>query len=111
MSDIVISLITIVVSIAKLAGMIAIAFYAIKLLRIIRRGLLEKGWKLIVFAAFCLIFGILGLDLSIASRDPNSIVLEVLGYSGAALQTIGAITIAYGFKSQYDVWNPKGMTR
>ena len=87
------------------------AFYAIRLLRSFRSGTLERGWKFIAFAAFCLIFGIIALDLSVAGLDVNGTVLEVMGYSGAALQAMGAITIAYGFKAQYDAWNPKGMRK
>jgi hypothetical protein len=103
------SIITTIVGISTLAGMVATAFYAIRLLRSMRNGVLEKGWRFIVFAAFCLIIGIVGLDLSVAGMNLNSAFLGVIGYSGAALQAIGAITIAYGFKSQYDAWNPKGL--
>jgi hypothetical protein len=109
MLEIITSLLSTVIGIVTLAGMIATAFYAIKLLRTMRRGLLEKGWRLTVFAAFCLICGIFGLDVSLAGSNLHNIVLEIIGYSGAVLQAIGAITIAYGFKSQYDVWNPNEM--
>jgi hypothetical protein len=87
------------------------AYYAIKLLRSMRNGVLEKGWRFIVFAAFCLIFGILALDLSISGLIGNNLLLEILGYAGASLQAVGGLGIAYGFKAQYDAWNPKGMRK
>ena len=103
------STVSAILGIATLAGMAGTAFYAFKLLGSLRNGVLEKGWKFIVFAAFCLIFGITTLDLSVAGIDVSNTLLELMGCSGAVLQAIGAITIAYGFKTQYDAWNPKEM--
>jgi hypothetical protein len=105
------SLVSTILGIATLAGMAGTAFYAIRLLGSMRNGMLERGWRFIVFASFCLIFGIVTLDLSLTGLGQNSVFYEVLGYSGAALQAIGAIMIGYGFKSQYDAWNPKGMKK
>ena len=104
-------LVSTILGVVTLAGMAGTAFYAIRLMRSLRNGILERGWRFIVFAAFCLIFGIVALDLSLTGLSQNSLFLGILGYSGAALQAIGAIAIGYGFKAQYDVWNPKGMKK
>jgi uncharacterized membrane protein len=105
------TILTVVLGVATLGGMTAMAFYAIQLLRSLRSGVLEKGWKFIALASFCLIFGTVSLDLSISGLNLSSLLEEMLGYSGAALQAIGVISIAYGFKAQNDAWKPKGMRK
>jgi hypothetical protein len=104
-------IITAVLGVATILGLFAMGVNAIRLLRSFRNGVLQKGWKYIAIAAFCLIYGIVGLDLSVSSWLPPGLLSGIMGYSGAAFQAIGGVTIAYGCKAQYDVWNPKGMKK
>jgi hypothetical protein len=105
------NLIVLVLGVATVLGMLGMGINSIRLLRSLRAGVLEKGWKYISIAAFCLIYGILALDLSVASIFQSALLIGILGYSGAAFQAIGGITMAYGIKSEYDAWNPKGMKK
>ena len=96
-------------ALATILGLLGMAVNATRILRSLRHGVLQKGWKYIAVAAFCLVYGILALDLSVSALFPSGILKGILGYSGAAFQAIGAISLAYGCKSQYDAWSPKGM--
>jgi hypothetical protein len=105
------SIITAALGIVTVLGMLGMAFNSIRLLKSLRKGVLEKGWKYISIAAFCLVYGIAALDLSVAGLHSSYIVLGVLGYSGATFEAVGALSFAYGLKAQYDAWNPKGMPK
>ena len=82
---------------------------SVRLLKGFKSGILASGWKFISIAAFCFIYGIVALDLSISMWLPSGILTSILGYSGAAFQATGGLAFAYGCKAQYDAWNPKGM--
>ncbi len=82
-----------------------------RILKSLGRGVLAQGWKFIALSAFCFVYGIVALDLSVSSIIAISTVKAFLGYSGAAFQAIGALIMAFGIKSQYDAWNPKGMMK
>jgi hypothetical protein len=110
MSDIT-SVITIALGVVTVAGLIGMAFNSVRVLHALRKGVLEKGWRFISIAAFLLIFGIIALDLSVSGLQLSSLLLGFLGYSGASLEALGALSFAYGLKSQYDAWNPKEMRK
>src|ERR1700688_3855653 len=103
--------IIVALSVATILGLLGMGVNVIRLLKSFRNGILAKGWKFIAIAAFFLIYGITALDLSISSWLPSGILIGFLGFSGATCQAIGGLAFAYGCKSQYDVWNPKGMTK
>ncbi len=100
-----------ILAVVTIAGLLAMAFNSVRLLRSLRSGVLERGWKFIAIAAFFLVYGIFALDISVAGMQTSNILLGFLGYSGATFQAAGALTFAYGFKAQYDAWNPKGMKK
>ena len=105
------SLVVLALSVATILGLLGMGVNAVRLLRGFKNGFLAKGWKFIAIAAFFLIYGIIALDLSISSWLPAGIWTGILGFSGATCQAIGGLAFAYGCKSQYDAWNPKGMMK
>ncbi len=105
------SLIVAILGVTTILGILGMGVNAVRLLKGFKNGILAKGWKYISFAAFFFIYGIIALDLSVSTYLPSGLLPEILGYSGAAFQAIGGLTFAYGCKSQYDAWNPKGMSK
>src|SRR5271166_3586660 len=91
-----------------IAVWILMGYYSIRILRSFKGGLLSSGWKYICIAVPFLIFG----QLMTSTSGSDSITLaqeQILMTLGASLSLIGGILIVFGFRSQYRVWNPKGM--
>ncbi len=87
---------------------ILMGYYSVRILRSFKGGLLSNGWKYICIAVPFLIFGQLATSMS--GSDSISVTLEqTFKVLGASLSLIGGIMIVIGFRSQYRIWNPKGM--
>jgi hypothetical protein len=89
----------------------AMGYYAIKILRGFKGGVLHQGWNLMAASALFFIVGQLFLlggagqalrDIGIAQ---DSIAL------GSALETIGGLLLVMGFRTQYNIWNPKQLLK
>jgi hypothetical protein len=83
-------------------------YYSLRILRSLKGGILSKGWEFICVAVPFLILGQLATSLSSSSRI-TSISEQSLQAIGALLSLTGGIMIVIGFRTEYKVWNPKGM--
>jgi len=112
MTDIVQLVLAIIGGSTLVFGTIAIwilmGYYSVRILRSFKGGLLSEGWKYICIAVPFLIFG--QLATSMGGSDSITLTQEqILKVLGITLSLIGGIMIVIGFRSQYRMWNPKGM--
>jgi len=83
-------------------------YYAVRLFRSFKGGVLSYGWKYICVAVPFLIFGELATSMG-GSQSITVMQGEILRSAGVALSLFGGIMIVIGFRAQFNVWNPKGM--
>ena len=112
MADIIQLIIMIVGGSTLVFGTIAIwilmGYYSIRILKSFKGGLLGKGWRFISIAVPFLVFG----QLATSMGGSSSVVLQeqILKVIGASLSAIGGLMIVIGFRSQFKLWTPKGMS-
>ena len=79
------------------------AYAAVQVLLVMRKGLLERSWKYIAIGAITIALGV--VIFSIPSNAPT--ISVILGYVGTSCQVIGGFFLIIGFRNQH----PKFMVR
>jgi hypothetical protein len=95
--------------IGTFAVFVAMAYYAVKILRGFKGGLLQEGWRMMALSAFLFIFGQLFL---LGGAGQALAKINIAQYNitiGSALETLGGLLLVLGFRAQYKIWNPKKM--
>ena len=113
MADIIQLIIMIVGGSTLVFGTIAIwilmGYYSIRILKSFKGGLLGKGWRFISIAVPFLVFGQLATSMG-GSSSASLLQDQILKVIGASLSAIGGLMIVIGFRSQFKLWTPKGMS-
>lgn len=79
--------------------LIALLYYALRILTSFKKGLLERGWRILSVGIILLVAGVLIMTLS------NYITVGGYLYQlGIGINAIGVCLAVMGFKSHYDVW-------
>jgi uncharacterized membrane protein HdeD (DUF308 family) len=92
-----------VLDVLALLVCLVMAYYALQVLLVMRKGLLENSWKYIAGGTFVIALGV--VIFSIPSN--SAIITSVLGYLGTSCQVIGALFLIICFRSLH----PKKMLR
>ena len=90
----------------SIAPAIVLAYYAIRMVLMSRRGRLENGWRLITFGAIMFTIGFLSLtlqDLTLAYTP----LYFASDYIGTGFSFAGLFLFMMGFRSHYRVWSLK----
>ncbi len=86
------------------AGVIVLAvfvYYAVRLLSTFRKGMLERGWKLVVVGAILL--GVAQIPILTAALISGSLS-RPLTDAGELVRFAGIIFLILGFRAQYQIW-------
>ena len=79
--------------------LIALLYYAMKILTSFKKGILERGWKFLSQGIIILVVGEIVITLS------NSVPLGgYLFQLGIGIDAVGVCLAVLGFKSHYDIW-------
>jgi hypothetical protein len=105
MVDITTATIGLIFSVVTIGVFVAMGFYAIKILRGFKGGLLGKGWRFIAIAVFFFIAGQLFLDSGAgqATRGLQSIAQYNI-LLGSLMETFGGLLLVVGFRAQNNIW-------
>jgi hypothetical protein len=87
--------------VAGVAVLSAFGYYAVRLLASFRKGMLERGWRLVVFGAILL--GIAQIPFLVAAVTLGNLS-SMLDDAGEAFRFIGMIFLILGFRAQYQIW-------
>ena len=98
-----------IVSGVTIGVFVAMGYYAVRIMRGLKGGVLSKGWVPITIAVFFLIAGQLLLDTS-ASRNIAQTTSGWLSFLGSLSETVAGLLIVVGFRAQYRAWYPKETT-
>ena len=79
------------------------AYSAVGVLLVMRKGLLERSWRNIAIGAIVIALGV--VIFSIPSNSAS--ITTILGYAGTSCQVIGGVFLIVGFRQQH----PKFMVR
>ena len=79
--------------------LIALLYYALRILTSFKKGMLERGWKLICQGIIILVAGELVILLS--DYQPTGGYLYQLG---TGIDTLGLCLVILGLKAHYDIW-------
>jgi len=80
--------------------LVVLLFYAVNILRAFRKGMLERGWKLLSQGIIILVVGEVLLGFS--NYYPVGGYLYQLGL---AVDMVGVFCAILGFRSQYIIWS------
>jgi small neutral amino acid transporter SnatA (MarC family) len=86
-----------------LAVCLVMAYSAIGVLLVMRKGLLERSWRNIAMGAIVIALGVVIFSIPTNSSTVN----DILGYAGTSCQVIGGLFLIVGFREQH----PKFMVR
>ncbi len=107
------TLVTQIIGLAFMIGTLgvfaAMGYYAIKILRTLRGGILQNGWRYIAIAAFPFILGQLFLLGGAGQALANLGIAQFNIALGSILETVAGLFLVIGFRAQYSAWNPKGL--
>ncbi len=96
-----INYVLLVMEVAGVAVLSTFGYYAVRLLASFRKGMLERGWRMVVFGAILLaIAQIPFLAAALTSGNLSS----TLGYVGDLFRFAGMISLILGFRAQYQIW-------
>lgn len=95
--------------VATFGVFVAMAYYAVKILRGFRGGVLQSGWNLMACSAFLFIFGQLFLLGGAGQALKEAGIAQYNIALGSVLETAGGLLLVLGFRAQYKIWKPKGM--
>jgi len=76
-------------------------YYAVRMLASFRKGMLERGWKLVTLAAIILVLAQIPF-LAAAISSPS--VASVLTGIGSIGRFAGIVCLTIGFRAQYQIW-------
>jgi hypothetical protein len=76
-------------------------FYAVRLLRSFKSGILENGWKKVTIGA---IFLVLGQFPHLAAQISSTSLALYFEYPEMLLRLLGIVFLILGFRAQYQVW-------
>jgi hypothetical protein len=88
----------------NIVGLIAeliFVFYAVRLLRSFKEGILEKGWKWVSIGAILLAVAQLPY---LASETATVSIATALNDVGMLMRFSGLVFLILGFKAQYEIW-------
>jgi hypothetical protein len=97
----VINYITLGMQLVGVVSVLILVFYASKLLRTFRHGILEKGWRLLTFGTIAL--ALAQVPLLLSGIVPGSIG-ALLNYGAFAIRFLGVALLIFGLRAQHDVW-------
>lgn len=79
----------------------ALGYYVFRLLSSFRKGMLERGWKLVTYGA--IVLALAQIPFIIGSLgSPN--VSNIYTIAGNFLRVAGVFLLILGFRNQYQVW-------
>jgi hypothetical protein len=88
----------------EIAGVVTLSifgFYAVKLLGSFRKGMLERGWRLVTLAAIILVLAqIPFLVAAISSSSLAALLTDI----GNVARFVGIVCLTIGFRAQYQIW-------
>jgi len=90
----------------ELLGIVVLSifgYYAIGMLASFRRGMLERGWRMVTVGA--IILALAQIPFLLASFSPVSFA-SLLMYAGNICRLVGIIFLIAGFRDQYRIWRP-----
>jgi hypothetical protein len=90
-----------VMEVVGIAVLSTFGYYAVRLLASFRKGMLERGWRLVVFGAILL--GIAQIPFLVAAVTSGNLS-TMLGYVGDVFRFAGMISLILGFRAQYQIW-------
>ncbi len=76
-------------------------FYAVRLLASFKKGMLEKGWKLVTYGAIVLVLAQIPFLIGAFSPAARSSLLSDMG---DLFRLLGMLFLIFGFREQYQVW-------
>jgi hypothetical protein len=76
-------------------------YYALKLMTSFRKGMLERGWRLVTFGAIILALAQIPFLISLASP---SLLMSTLRTVGNLSRFLGIVLLTLGFRDQYKIW-------
>ncbi|HXQ91638.1 MAG TPA: hypothetical protein VN739_01435 [Nitrososphaerales archaeon] len=79
--------------------LIALLFYALRILTSFKKGMLERGWKLLSQGIVILVVGELIISLS-NYQSAGGYLFQL----GIGVDAIGVGLAVFGFKSHHDIW-------
>jgi hypothetical protein len=82
-------------------ALLIFVFYAVRLLRSFRKGLLERGWKWVSAGAFLLAAAELPF---LTTQVMGPYVASLLSDAGMLMRFSGLVCLILGFKAQYEIW-------
>jgi len=92
-----------------LGSLFGMAYYSLKMLWSMQRGLLEKSWRYLTFGATIASFGVIIELISNILFPDGSLAYTASNYVGVGVTATGTILFLLGFRSHSNVWNPKGL--
>lgn len=90
----------------ELLGVVVLSifgYYAVGMLASFRRGMLERGWRMVTVGAIILALAQIPFLVASFSSSPFA---SLLMYSGNISRFIGIIFLIVGFRDQYRIWRP-----
>jgi hypothetical protein len=80
--------------------LLGLLYYAMRILTSFKRGMLERGWRLLSVGIIILVAG--ELVLTVSNYNPVGGYLFQLGIG---IDSIGVLLAVLGFKSHFEIWN------
>jgi len=89
----------------ELIGIVVLStfgYYALQLMASFRKGMLERGWRLVTFGAIILALAQIPFLISLATP---SLLMSDLRLVGNLSRFVGIIFLTLGFREQYKIWH------
>ncbi|HYB04644.1 MAG TPA: hypothetical protein VED17_09285 [Nitrososphaerales archaeon] len=83
------------------AVLFTFGYYAVRLLASFRKGMLERGWRLVVFGAILL--GVAQIPFLVAAITSGNLSTTLVAV-GDLVRFMGMISLILGFRAQYQIW-------
>lgn len=90
-----------VTSLLGFAVILGVAYYAIRLLKTFRRGLLEKGWQSIAISGLLLTGAQVAYFLQSMFPAAGTQLID----AGILLDVLGSIFLLFGLRSHFNSWH------
>src|ERR1700730_10219585 len=88
---------------------IASFYYALKLLKAMRKGLMQRSWVYIAFGAFsALVAMLIEVDLD---NILSTLISSALRELELIFMAISTVLFFLGFRAQLQIWKPKGFNK
>ena len=92
-----------------LGSLFGMAYYSMRMLWSMQRGLLEKSWKYLTMGAVIASFGVVIELVSNITLPDATLAYTFSNYIGVGITATGTVLFLLGFRSHSNVWSPKGL--